>query len=698
MSNIARKNYCRICDYTSGQKTHIDYHRGTDRHLAKCVELAEKIKKDRTLYYKYVTELEIVEDDDKTVIELRKEIIDKLSSIYTSESKLEEYQQEYQQEYQTEVPIYLNHELTQFTLGKTEQTLNSIIERYLINSISPNSHIIQIIITNKSLGETTQWQVRTKNRMNQYENIDVDILSSDGKSEYHNIHKFISKITMAKTKAELPNILIVCFHKKRIEDILTLFKMFCGPTMMIQNAKLKFHLSFDEVDANMGLCSNFLTTYKKYTNLLIAIEFITASPYDKFWKMLHDNDIFKLLNPHNSGKKTKQYLDENSYEDYLNNYFQIKDHVHLICNLVTGNPLEYIEYVFENMCPIFENDIDGAQKKIGEIPYVNMHDGVRKIIFSPAHLYREKRGVGSHEEVVQFYNQKGFTVFLSNGTFKGFIEPSGERTTLEDFNHYNKVNGELRDTMRKWAEMYPTNDIAITGYWTIERGITFQTDGFNFTHAIISDYHAILLNKLIQLIGRTTGNKLYIQHRCNIICPQHIIDTVNTLVNKTIELRTENPANYNATDFSDKNSSIPVKLIFVDDIHREKCFGAINCKRGYKQHLHSLLKEGYQSGKIILEDRNNIHVFTQDSKDTTGATKLFDDIHKSISNVKVYTLSDTSPQSRRFAQFNSAFNTYKPTSQTGGVGEYSIDMAKDRYEHNGFINEVNIAWITFRHE
>ena len=135
MSNIARKYYCRICDYTSGQKTHIDYHRGTDRHAAKCVELAERIKKDRTLYYKYVTELDIVEDDDKTMIELRKEIIDKLSSIYTSESKLEEYQQEYQQEYQTEVPIYLNHELTQFTLGKTEQTLNSIIERYLINSI-----------------------------------------------------------------------------------------------------------------------------------------------------------------------------------------------------------------------------------------------------------------------------------------------------------------------------------------------------------------------------------------------------------------------------------------------------------------------------------------------------------------------------------------------------------------------------------
>jgi hypothetical protein len=29
------------------------------------------------------------------------------------------------------VPISLNHELTQFTRGKTEQTLNEVIKRYL---------------------------------------------------------------------------------------------------------------------------------------------------------------------------------------------------------------------------------------------------------------------------------------------------------------------------------------------------------------------------------------------------------------------------------------------------------------------------------------------------------------------------------------------------------------------------------------
>lgn len=204
-----------------------------------------------------------------------------------------------------------------------------------------------------------------------------------------------------------------------------------------------------------------------------------------------------------------------------------------------------------------------------------MTDTTRKIIFSPAHLFTEKERVGSHNEVVQFYTSLDFTVYLSNGKFKGFIEPNGERMSLEDFNRENNITGELRDTLREWARIYPDKNLAITGYWTIERGITFQTDGINFTHAIISDYHKQLLNKLIQLIGRLTGNKKYIQHLCNIVCPQHIIDTVDMLVNKTIELRRNNPENYNFTDFSDNNSSIPVKVTFLDEEWRKRVVDSI---------------------------------------------------------------------------------------------------------------------------
>ena len=689
MSQSSIKYYCKLCEYGCGQKSHIDSHKITAGHLEKCNDMIATLKTNKGLYHKYIAELDINEEDDKTMHMLRQEIIDKLSTIYRQPVDVEGEcaPKIVITNTKTEPQLELIHELTQFTHGKTEQTLNKIGERYLLNSISSNAHIIQIIVTNKSLGETKQWKIRTRNKMNEYENIDVDILSSDAKSEYHTIDKFISKIMKANTRNELPNILIVCFHKKRIEDILTLFQMFCGNTIMIQNVKLRFNLSFDEPDANCGLCSTFLKKYKEYMNLIETIEFITASPYSVFWTMLNKNGIFQLTNPH---KLDQDCSAGEIYEEYLENYRQIKEHTHVICNYSTTNPLEYIEHVFSNTY----STEDTATEK----PYIDMKDSTRKIIFSPAHLFIEKEGIGSHEEVVKFYNNLGFTVYLSNGKFKGFIEPNGERITLDDFNTAHTITGELRDTMRIWAKLYSQKNIAITGYCTIERGITFQTDGFNFTHAIISDYHKQLLNKLVQLIGRLTGNKRYIEQKCNIICPQHIIDTVNTLVNKTIELRKENPENYNATDFTDNHSSIPVKLTFVDDEHRLKCIASITGKRNYKQHLHLLLKDGYAHGKITLEDRNNIHVFTHDKKDKSGITKNFDDIHRTISNVKMYSLTDTSPQSRRFAQFNNAFNLYKPTAQTGEVGEYSIDLAKDRYEYNGFVHEVNIAWITFRYD
>lgn len=679
---------CKLCSYTCGQKSHIDSHKSTAGHLEKYNEMLARLKSDKELYNKYIQELKIVEDDEKTLIMLRKDIVDRLSSSIFMFKNPQETADGTDEEEIHEVPkiIYTNkdqkpefsliHELTQFTKGKTEQVLNKITERYLFNSISSQAHPIDIIFTNKSLGETKQWRVRTKNKMEEYENIDVDILSSDVNSEYHTMAEFASKIFKATSKNELPNILIVCFHKKRIEDIVDLFQMFSGKTVMIQHMKLKFNLSLDEPDTNRGMCSMLLRKLKDYMNQIDNIEFITATPYEEFWNMLHANDIFNLTNPNKYGGQ--ECTDGKEYDEYLDNYCQFRDHRHLVCNYRTNNPLEYIEYVFSES-------------------YIVMSDATRKIIFSPAHLFTEKEGVGSHNEVVEFYNSKDFIVFLSNGKFKGFIEPNGERMTLEDFNKENNITGELRDTLRVWARIYPDKDLAITGYWTIERGITFQTDGFNFTHMIISDYHAQMLNKLIQLIGRVTGNKKYIQHLCNIICPQHIIDTVDMLVNKTIELRKANPENYNFTDFSDKKSCIPVKVTFLDEELRQTIIASITKKRGYKDHLHNLLKQGYQTGKIQIEDLNNIHVFTNDKKDTTGRTKIFDDIHKSISNVKMYSSDDKSPESRRFAQFNAAFNTYKPTSQTGESGEYSIDLAKDRYEHNGFVNEVNIAWITFRY-
>ena len=107
--------------------------------------------------------------------------------------------------------------------------------------------------------------------------------------------------------------------------------------------------------------------------------------------------------------------------------------------------------------------------------------------------------------------------------------------------------------------------------------------------------------------------------------------------------------------------------------------------------FHTMLKEGYQKGVITLEDKNNIRVFTHDKK---NKTKVFDDIHTKIAGFRKYKMGN-SLTSRRFEQFNKNFSSLKPSSQKSEPGEYNIDFAVDRYDHNGYINEVNIAWITF---
>jgi len=577
--------------------------------------------------------------------------------------------------------ISLCHELTQFTVGKTEQTLNQVAERYLLNSSDLEDHLIEVLVTNNSLAETEQWKVRTKSKFGENQDISIDILSSSKESDFNNIHQFISKIITAKTRSELPNVLIVCFHKKRVcDDLFKLFDTFCGGNFVLNSVKLKFHLSFDEPDANLGITSTFLSKYKKYEHIIAGIMFITATPYDEFWNMLIENGITQLLSLQNKSGFSKE-----SYEEYLEGYRSVKDHKFAPFNNDTKNPLEYIKKVFESEF----REVDASENEIGEfIPYID--ESIQGNIFAPAHLYTETLGVGSHEEMVEYFTSKGYTVFLSNGKFKGFVDPSGARQPLTSFNEQHCIEGEYRDSLRKWQELNPRKNIAVTGYWTIERGITFCTDGFSFRYAILSTYHLNKLNKLVQLIGRTTGGKKYVD-QMTIICPKVIYDTVINLVENTIALRKLNPENYNKTDFTLDNSAIPVMVEFLDPEYRDLIFKSITSKKNYKDDLHLKIVNGINSKKIKTDDRNNFKL-------DFGERKL-----KGVKNYmkvrlgKNNEVSEDKIEVRRFKEFKTAYDLYKPSSQTCKPNEYCIDFAQDDYINGDFVNSKNIAWITFKY-
>ena len=557
--------------------------------------------------------------------------------------------------YQTNTMFKLRTKPTQFTKGKTEDTLCDLTQRYLLNINDSDYHLIDIIVTNKSLPETEQWKFRTDKSFKNFKNITIDILSSKS-NDYNTIGSYIQNILNCKTKEELPNILIICYHTKRVcDDLITMFNIFGGNNYIQPSNKIKFHISFDEPDANLGVTKKFIKKIKGFIDksLIAGILFITATPIEEFWKMLNDSGIKTLLN--------MNFNNTQNFDEELNNYRAFKEHIIIEHNNETTNPLYYIIDVFSNKL-INENE--------------------RKILFTPAHLYTDTEGVGSHMEVVSYFNDKNYCVFVMNGKFKGFIYPDKSKIELTKFNIENNIDGELRESLMKWNELNPTINLAITGYWVIERGITFNTSGFNFTDMILSNYHLSSMGKLIQLAGRGSGGKIYV-NKMNVICTTKIKDTIINFNKNLEEICSLNPEYFNRTDFVDTNNTIPVKMI-INDNELLKIIIDIRdkSKRGYKQQFHNILTEGIKENKISLFDRNNI--------------KKFDISSRTLNQVRMYKLGDKIDV-RRFKNFNEAYENYKSVSQSGDEKQYNIDLAKDEYIQDGFINHINTLWITFKY-
>jgi hypothetical protein len=543
---------------------------------------------------------------------------------------------------------------TQFTKGKTEDTLCDLTKRYLMYLNDNEYHLIDIIVTNKSLPETEQWKFRTNNTFKNFKNITIDILSSKS-NDYNSIGSYIQNILSCKTKEELPNILIICYHTQRVcDDLITMFNLFGGNNYIQTSNKIKFHISFDEPDANLGVTKKFIKKIKSFIDkeIIIGILFITATPIDDFWKMLNDSGIKSLLN--------MNYNNTQNFDEELEQYRAFKEHNIIEYNNETINPLYYIIDVFSNRL-INENE--------------------RKIIFSPAHLYTDTEGVGSHMEVVSYFNDKNYCVFVMNGKFKGFIYPNKKKVELTQFNIENSINGELRESLMKWNELNPTINLAITGYWVIERGITFNTTGFNFTDMILSNYHLYSMNKLIQLAGRGSGGKMYV-NIMNVICTKKIKDTIINFNKNLEEICSLNPEYFNRTDFSDSNNTIPIKMVINDNELLKLIIEIRDKSKRYKQQLHNIIVNGIKENKISIFDRNNI--------------KRFDIYSRTVNQVRMYKYGDKI-EVRRFNNFHEAFENYKNISQSGDEKQYNIDLAKDKYIYKDYPYDINTLWITYKY-
>jgi len=348
-----------------------------------------------------------------------------------------------------------------------------------------------------------------------------------------------------------------------------------------------------------------------------------------------------------------------NFDSDLEDYRSFKDHNIIEHNNDTSNPLEYI-------CDLL------SQKKINETE--------RKIIFAPGHIYTVKEGVGSHLEISQFFLDKDYTVLLMNGKFKGFMYPDGSKITLEDYNIKHNIKGELRNTLQFWSEHNKTTNLAITGYWVIERGVTFNTINFNFTDMILSKFHLKAIAKLIQLVGRGSGGKKYVE-KMNVFCTTEIKETIVKFNDNLKQICSLNPEFFNRNDFSSNQNAIPVKMFIKSKKLLKKIIALRTTpKRGYKSHFHKMITDGIQNGSILLYDKNNIHKFDISSR--------------TLHQVRMYKAGDKI-EVRRFKQFHEAYDQCKSVAQQGDSTQYSIDFAKDEYKFQNYTHMARVAWITF---
>lgn len=455
------------------------------------------------------------------------------------------------------IKFYLNTALCQFNkhVSKTKKAMEyikfySIVGRFNQGKEQNGVHHITAILTNNNLGETAQWKIRLNKDM---QFMKAYILSSkkdkDNKYQYNTIDTLIKSMVHAKNVNYLPDLLVMCTHSKRTDDILEFIKALSGNLNFsrIGINKITLTLMFDEADKNIELICECLDNINRliesepnFPDILLDVHFITATPLKEFWNKLKFIGIDKLNNLNTSLKSmNSESILHRSYDELMREYRKIDDHT--IRNDIdneTKNPVDYAMIVTRKI-------IEETNKK---------PDKIALVIFAPS-----KNTISSHISMKNYYISLGFTVYIDdskNENFdskgKGFYTPDNTFESLDDFNKKHNITGEMRDTFVKWKELNPSTNLTITGYLNIERGITFCTIGFNFTDMIISVYHLNNLASLIQFLGRANGGTEYVEV-INIWSPKKVIHIANEQIALTNESLKKDPEEFKETDFRKKS-------------------------------------------------------------------------------------------------------------------------------------------------
>tara|TARA_E500000331_G_scaffold313366_1_gene321979 strand:- start:445 stop:2241 length:1797 start_codon:yes stop_codon:yes gene_type:complete len=442
----------------------------------------------------------------------------------------------------------LNLELAQCR-SKTDKTLNHIAiahHQTNYNIETTKTKLISIIFTNNSLLETAAWNSRSTIKFNlANNNIIIRILSSESNSCFKNEvdlqHNFIYKYVNKGKINDFGDVLLMCNHPKRIEDICEFIKHINELKKHIfdkSGYNIKFNIFFDEYDQSTlySQFKNFVKhIYKENLKHMVkSFIMISATPacteYQELKNITGNNNlIIKNLSADD------RLTDSEDYKTILK-----QKHIPFEG---PKSPCDYLNEIHRQNKEDKEKwDKKTDEEKGYDTPYEEIfQEG--KVYFVPA-----QTRCNSHEDIAghRIWKELGIWVLILNGKNKEFRSPKGITKKIDLTK--KKLDGkrrELRDEILDWKKDNPTAGLVITGHNVICRGLTFLTKddetSFCFDYMIISSYQTKSINELIQLVGRGQGKSEYIAKQFSIICPQDVWDLIKNYIDNCERIINSNP-------------------------------------------------------------------------------------------------------------------------------------------------------------
>lgn len=428
---------------------------------------------------------------------------------------------------------------------------------------------------------------------------------------------------------------------------------------------------FDEIDKYVKLLTDHIPKFHEFKNVLL-LNGITATPYKRFWDIMHtcgyyDVEILgQLPDPGN-------YMTLAEHEIFHTDEIPIK------------NPGPNFKFILENPGIEVKYTTPSGERKKNKLPDLTTNTGA--IMFVPG-----ESACKSHMQIAKIAMDYRKNTLIINGNTKAFIRAS-DNHSFEIYEYkeekMRKQNRELRSgkiipeselfsnmtAMDIAIKMYhdpvldlKSSDLVITGFYCVERGVTFNRPDFQFKYAILSPYHykegSKEIESIIQLTGRTHGSKEWV-HQIQILAPSYIVETVNKSIKDLIDFLRTAPKSINHASIFRETNGIPIMCILNDETIRDILgIGKVNTPQK-KNKVAKLLREAYDAGKITnYSDKNkdlpNYMPFNFNSYEFDGKRIVED---------------EAKAKSYRFSSFYENFHKQKIYGQSIAKGHYTIDIS-----------------------